>query len=144
MLVEEIMSLDPVYCGPDTDLREVARMMVKFDCGEIPVCDELGRPIGVVTDRDIVCRMVAQGTNPIGTPASRCMSRPVITARPDMTVDQAAELMEQHQVRRLPVVDDDGLCCGMLAQADLATKGPAEHVIEVMEAVSEPALALGA
>jgi CBS domain-containing protein len=144
MLVRDIMSADPIFCAADTDLREVARMMVEFDCGEIPVCDERGRPIGVVTDRDMVCRMIALGQDPIGAPAARCMSRPVVTATPDMPIDDAARLMEQYQVRRLPVVDAEGACCGMLAQADLAIKGPRSQVVEVVEAVSEPALAMGA
>jgi CBS domain-containing protein len=138
MQVRDIMSVDAICCTPDTSLAEVAQMMVTQDCGEIPVCDEAGKPVGVVTDRDIVCRIVAKRKNPLSLRASDCMSSPVVTVTPDASVDECAELMENHQVRRLPVVGGDGTCCGIVAQADLATKGPRETSCEMVAAVSEP------
>ena len=137
MLVKDIMSREPVCCSPTTGLQEVARKMVECDCGEIPVCDESRKPIGVVTDRDIVCRLVAQGKNPLQVTARDCMSTPVITASPDTPVEDCARLMEQYQVRRLPVVDANDVICGMVAQADLAKKAPRDTTIEVVEKVSE-------
>jgi CBS domain-containing protein len=107
------------------------------------VCDEAGKPIGVVTDRDIVCRVIAQGKNPADLKAADCMSKSVITATPDLDVADCARLMEQYQVRRLPVVDEQGVCCGMVAQADLARKAPRETTIEVVEEVSKPGAAGG-
>ena len=95
MLVKDIMSSDPICCARDTSLRRVAEKMVEFDCGEIPVCDERGKPIGVVTDRDIVCRLVAKGHDPLEARAEDCMSQPVVTATPDMAIDDCARLMEQ-------------------------------------------------
>jgi CBS domain-containing protein len=138
MNVSEIMSADFASCTPATTLRDVAVMMVERDCGEIPVCDELGKPVGVVTDRDIVCRVVAKGRNPLEANAADCMSSVVITTTPETLVDDCARLMEQYQVRRLPVVDQDGSCCGMIAQSDLARKGPRETAAEVVQKVSEP------
>jgi CBS domain-containing protein len=79
MKVKDIMSTDPACCSPETKLQDVAKLMVEHDCGEIPVCDGAGRTVGVVTDRDIVCRMVAKGLDPTGRPARECMSSPVIT-----------------------------------------------------------------
>jgi CBS domain-containing protein len=138
MRVKDLMSSDPICCTRDTSLREVAEKMVQYDCGEIPVCDDGGRPIGVVTDRDIVCRLVAKGHDPLEARAQDCMSEPVITTTPDMPVDECARLMEQYQVRRLPVVDANGVCCGIVAQADLARHGERHITAEVVEHVSEP------
>jgi CBS domain-containing protein len=135
------MSRDPICCEPGSAIGDVARMMTQYDCGEIPVCDERGRPIGVVTDRDIVCRMVAREENPLRHLAADCMSRPVITATPTMSIADCARLMETHQVRRLPVVDEGGVCCGIIAQADLATKGCREETADLVERVSEPRIA---
>jgi CBS domain-containing protein len=138
MRVKDIMSSDPICCARDTSLREVAEKMVEYDCGEIPVCDERGKPLGVVTDRDIVCRLVAKGHDPLEARAEDCMSQPVVTASPDMTVEDCARLMEQYQVRRLPVVDEQGVCCGIDAQADFARHGTRATTAEVVERVSEP------
>ena len=138
MRVEDIMSRDPVCCGPDTTLREVAEKMVEYDCGEIPICDEAGKPIGVIPDRDIVCRVVAKGHDPLEERAEDYMSRPVVTTHPGMPLDECVRLMEQYQVRRLPVVDEGGVCCGMLAQADVARHATRDTIAEVVEHVSEP------
>ena len=138
MRVNEIMSTDPVCCARETNLREVAELMVTNDCGEIPICDGERRPIGVVTDRDIVCRLVAKGHNPLEATAEDCMSDPVITTDPEMDLDDCARLMEQYQVRRVPVVDKKGVLCGIITQADLARRAPRATMVEVMEKVSEP------
>jgi CBS domain-containing protein len=138
MKIEEIMTRDPACCAPETSLREVAERMVEYDCGEIPIRDASRKPIGTVTDRDIVCRLIAKGKNPLDLKAKDCMSSPVVTARPDMAVEEASRLMEQYQVRRLPVVDGSGAICGMVAQGDIARKGPRQMAIEVVEKVSEP------
>ncbi|HJQ84064.1 MAG TPA: CBS domain-containing protein [Candidatus Binatia bacterium] len=138
MQVKDIMSPDPKCCAPRTELREVAEMMVAEDCGELPVCDDARKPVGVVTDRDIVCRLVAKGRNPLEARAEDCMSAPPITTTPETAVEDCARLMEQYQVRRLPVVDANGVCCGMVAQADLARKAPRDTTIEVVGKVSEP------
>ena len=138
MQVREIMSEKPTCCAPTTSVVEIAEMMVTQDCGDIPVCDAGGKPIGVVTDRDIVCRLVAKRKDPSKATAQECMSKPVVTVRPDAPIDEAATLMEQYQVRRLPVVEQDGTCCGVISQADLARKAPRSTAAEVVSKVSEP------
>jgi CBS domain-containing protein len=138
MRVMDIMSGHPTCCRTDTTLREVAEKMVECDCGEIPVCDDRGRPIGVVTDRDIVCRLVAKGHDPLQAVAEDCMSEPVVTAAPDMDIGECARLMEQYQVRRLPVVDAEGSCVGIVTQADFARRGTRDAAAEVVACVSEP------
>ena len=138
MQVRDIMSTDPRCCAPGDSLVDVAQMMVEQDCGEIPVCDQSGKPVGVLTDRDIVCRLVAKGKEPTTLKAQDCMSAPVVTVTPDTPIEDCARLMEQYQLRRLPVVDESGRCCAMVAQADLATRGPRDTTIEVVSKVSEP------
>ncbi len=137
-VVKDIMTSDPTCCARETNMREVAVKMVECDCGEIPVCDETHKPIGVVTDRDIVCRLIAKGHNPLEATAEECMSEPVVTATADMPIDECARLMEQYQVRRLPVVDGKGALIGIVAQADLARRANRSVTGNVLEHVSEP------
>jgi len=139
MNVSEIMTVGPSYCAPDTDLQEIAAMMVAEDCGEIPVC-EYGtkKPIGVVTDRDIVCRTIAKGLNPLSMKASACLSAPCVTVVQDMSVDECCRLMEEYQVRRLPVIDEDGDLCGIVSQADLACHNDESHTGQVVKSISQP------
>ena len=136
--VRDIMTTDPAHCAPETPLRTVAEKMVQCDCGEIPVCDQSRKPIGVVTDRDIVCRLVAKGRNPLDAVARDAMSQPVVCCTPDTSISECARLMEQHQVRRLPVVDANGALCGMVAQGDLARRSSSRTAAKVVERVSEP------
>jgi CBS domain-containing protein len=138
MKVSEVMTKDPACCTPETGLKEVARLMVEHDCGEIPVVDgqRTMRPVGVVTDRDIVVRCVAEGKNPLEAEAGDVMSSPVVTVTPDMTLEEVADLMEEHQLRRVPVVDEAGAVCGIVAQADIAHHASAREVAEVVREVS--------
>ena len=81
-------------------------MMVENNCGEIPIVDRSNHPIGVVTDRDIVCRVVAEGKNPTGQTADSCMTRPVVTVPTDAPLDEVIATMEDYQIRRVPVIDE--------------------------------------
>ena len=135
-LARDFMTSDPACCRPHTMLDQVAKMMVQYDCGEIPVLDVTDRPIGVVTDRDIVCRLVAEGKNPMAYPAETCMSESVVTVRADAPIREVVATMEQHQVRRVPVVDDRGCCIGIISQADVASVAPAGQVGELVREVS--------
>lgn len=135
-LARDVMTPDPACCAPHTPLDQVAQLMVENNCGEIPVIDVTDQPIGVVTDRDIVCRVVAQGKNPVGYTAETCMSQPVVPVRSDATLDEVISTMERHQIRRVPVVDDHGCCAGIIAQADVAIIGPEHDVAELVREVS--------
>jgi CBS domain-containing protein len=130
------MTPDPACCTPGTSVDEVAKLMVQNDCGEIPIVDASDRVIGVVTDRDIVCRVVARGRNPIGHTAEECMSRSVVTVAPDTPVEEVVATMERHQIRRVPVVADGGSCAGIISQADLARAGLEHVVAELVREVS--------
>src|SRR5262245_39856047 len=135
MQVRDIMSDHLVCCNPETPLQEVARLMADYDCGEIPVvrAGESRRPVGVVTDRDIACRVVAQCLNPLNLTARDCMSSPVVTVAADDDLEDCCRTMERQQVRRVPVVDEIGECCGIVSQADIAraaSETVAGHVVK--------------
>jgi CBS domain-containing protein len=135
-LARDVMTANPACCRPDTPLDQVARLMVQHDCGEIPVIDTDEQPIGVVTDRDIVCRIVAQGRNPLAYSAETCMSQPVVMVHISAPLDEVVATMEKHQVRRVPVIDENGCCVGMIAQADVAWNAREREVGELVREVS--------
>jgi CBS domain-containing protein len=146
MQVKDVMTAEPACCVSETALQEVAKLMVDHDCGEIPVVDskDTRLPIGVVTDRDIVCRTVARGINPLELTVADCMSTPCVTVTPEMTVEQCSKIMEQNMIRRVPVVDADGSCCGIVALADIALHAKTNLTAEVVKEVSEPTSAASA
>jgi CBS domain-containing protein len=146
MQVKEVMTADPACCISETGLQEVARMMIDHDCGEIPVVDtkRTRLPIGVITDRDIVCRTVAQGLNPLDLTVADCMSEPCVTVTPEMSVEECSRIMEENKIRRVPVVDADGSCCGIVALADIALYARRSVAAEVVKEVSEPTAAAAA
>ncbi len=137
MTVRKLMTPNPACCTMDTTLQEVARMMVKCDCGEIPVVErpDLRRPIGVVTDRDIVCRAVAEGTSPLLS-AGTVMSSPAVTITEHDDIDEVIRLMETHQIRRVPVVDQNGVICGIVSLADIARLESRKETGELVREVS--------
>jgi CBS domain-containing protein len=116
------MTNNPACCMPDSSLQEVARLMVENDCGCIPVVDsQLGmKPIGTITDRDITVRTVASGQNPLEMKASDIMSIDIATIKPSASLEECFDVMEEKEIRRILVVDEQGRCCGIVAQADVA------------------------
>jgi CBS domain-containing protein len=135
-VARDVMTADPACCTPETSLDQVAQLMVQNNCGEIPVIDRSSQLVGVVTDRDIVCRIVADGKNPIGHTAAQAMSYPVVTVGATTSLDDVVSTMERHQIRRVPVVDEHGCCAGIIAQADIARDGPEHEVAELVREVS--------
>jgi CBS domain-containing protein len=146
MKVKDVMTADPACCISESALQEVAQMMVDHDCGEIPVVDnkETKLPIGVITDRDIVCRTVARGINPLDLTVADCMSKPCVTVTPAMSVEECSRIMEENKIRRVPVVDAGGSCCGIVALADIALNAKRNVAAEVVREVSEPTAAASA
>jgi CBS domain-containing protein len=138
MLAKEFMTKDPACCKPDSTVQEAAQLMVDCDCGEIPVVEneQTRRVVGVITDRDIACRAVAQGRDPRSTKVRDIMSSPVITVSPDITVEECCQIMEQNQVRRVPVIDQSKRCCGIISQADIAQAANEHDTAEVVKDVS--------
>ncbi len=140
MKVKDIMTRNPACCTPESSLSDVARLMVDRDCGEIPVVESQDsmRPLGVVTDRDIVIRAIAQGKNPTGMTARDVMTSPAVTVTPDTSVEDCCKTLESRKVRRVPVVDARGGCCGMVSQADVAKHASEKMTAGVVRTVSEP------
>ena len=138
MQVKDIMTKFPVCCTPNTPVQQVAQEMIKHDCGCLPVVESDARPklLGVITDRDIVCRGVAKGENPQFLTAEACMSTAVVPATREMDVDTCCQLMEHHQVRRMPVVGALGFCCGIVSQADIAERCEAAQSAELVRDIS--------
>lgn len=141
MQVRDIMSENPVYGTPDTSLHVIGQMMVENDCGCIPIVEsnDTKSPIGMITDRDIVIRTVAENRNPLDLQAEDIMTGGIVTVAPETSVEECCNLMESKQIRRVAVVDADGALCGMVAQADIATKTSTDKTAEVVQEVSKGA-----
>jgi CBS domain-containing protein len=144
MKVSEIMSRNPRTVTPDTPVSEAARLMKEEDVGIVPVVEQVGgaetraRLVGVVTDRDIAVRHVAEGRTS-DAPVRDVMSGGVQTCGPDDDVDTVMELMGREQIRRVPIVDERGSLVGVVAQADLARKARANGEVErTVEQISQP------
>lgn len=136
--VTSVMTSQPTCCSRDTPLPDVARMMIDHDCGQIPVVDADRKPIGVVTDRDIAIRVVAQGRDSATATAADAMSTPCMTVSTATSLRDAVCLMEAEKIRRVPVVDGEGRLAGIVSIADLALAGKDEATAEVVKQVSEP------
>jgi len=140
MDVKSVMTADPCCCTRDTPLRDVAKMMVDNDCGQIPVVDSMDskKPLGVVTDRDIAIRIVAEGRDAATATAADAMTTPCKTVTTDTSLKDCVCLMEAEQIRRVPVVDANGKLAGIVAIADISLAGKHEATAEVVKEVSEP------
>ena len=135
--VRDAMSADPRHAVPELSLTEAARIMKDEDVGSLPVVDTDGRLIGIITDRDIVIRAVAEQVDPQSVHVGDVASRSPVTAAPEDDLDDALSAMAASQVRRLPVVEE-GRLVGMLAQADVAIEAKAKQVGETLEQISQP------
>ena len=138
MKISEVMTKNPAHCLDTTSLVDVAKMMAECDCGSIPVVDgpDTKKPIGTITDRDITIRTVAHNKNPLTMVAGEVMTTNPITVREDATFEEACEAMENAQIRRILVVNNEGACCGIVAQADIALKAGERETAELVKDVS--------
>lgn len=134
--VRELMTPGVETVSPSQPLREAAQMMKAGDFGSMPVV-EGDRLVGVLTDRDIVVRAVAAGLDTSSTRVSEVASREPVVVAADQDLDEALELMAEHRVRRLPVVDD-GRLVGVLSQADVALEAKEKQTGEVLQEISQP------
>jgi len=119
MKVEDIMTREVQCCGPETNLAAAAKMMWDSDCGVLPILNVQGQVLGVITDRDICMAASTKNSPPSAITVWETSSGKAITCRPDDDIHTALDLMERGKVRRLPVVDDDGVLQGMLSMNDL-------------------------
>ena len=134
--IRDLMTPNPATIEPNQPVAEAARLMREYDAGIIPIV-EGDRLSGTVTDRDITIRVVAEGRDPQSTTIGEIASRDIVTIDPEQNLDEALRLMAQHQVRRLPVVEEDGRLVGMLAQADVARTQSPEKTGEMLSDISQ-------
>jgi CBS domain-containing protein len=134
--VRDVMTPGVRTVSPSQSLAEAAEVMKGEDVGSVPVVEE-GRLAGIVTDRDIVTRAVAERRDPQTVKVGEVASQELVTVEPEQDLDEALALMAYHQVRRLPVVEE-GQLVGMLAQADVALEAKEKKVGEVVEEISKP------
>jgi CBS domain-containing protein len=139
MKARDVMTKSPTCATPDARLEAIARMMIQCDCGGIPiVAEESGMPIGIVTDRDIVVRTVADGLDPLVLTARDCMTTPAVTVDEDEDLSEIVDLLERRQLRRVIVVDRTGAVSGIIAQADIAAHTSKRKAGELLKEVSHP------
>jgi CBS domain-containing protein len=131
--LRELMTSQVRTCRENAPLTEVAQIMAEVNCGAVPVVTGENRVAGIITDRDMVLRAIAHGEDVQRTTASACMTHPVTCAGPEMDAHEAANMMAQRQIRRLPVVEHDRLV-GIVALGDMATINI--HVNEAGDALS--------
>lgn len=138
--VADIMTRNPACCTPEMKVTEAAELMLSYDCGEIPVIYNFveKKVVGVITDRDICIRIVAQGFNPKLFDVADCMTTPAIVVEETATIDECCQIMEENEIRRVPVVDLNGNCVGMLSLADVAKYSQAKLTTELIRRVSVP------
>ena len=133
--IREAMTSKPCSIDADKPVSYAAKMMRDEDVGLAPIV-EGERLVGVLTDRDIAVRVVAEGRDPDRVKVAEVASRDVVTLDPQQDLDEALRLMAQHQVRRLPVVEEDGRLVGVVAQADVAKEADKGRTGEVVQQIS--------
>ena len=134
--VRESMTSNPCAIDADKPVSYAAKMMKDEDVGFAPIV-EGDRLIGTVTDRDIVLRVVAEGKDPASVSVREIASTELVTVDPQQDLDEALHLMAQHQIRRVPVVEEDGRLVGVVAQADVARDASEKRVGEMVEEISK-------
>jgi CBS domain-containing protein len=140
MRVSELMTPNARCIRPDATLREAAEKMRDLDVGPLPVCGDNGRLVGMITDRDIAIRAVADGQDPKTTRVQDVMTPDVIYCFEDQDVAEAADLMKENQIRRLVVLNRDKNLVGIVSLGDMAVDTDDEQLVgSTLEAVSEPA-----
>ena len=135
MKVKDMMHRGAEFVAPNATLQQIAKKMRDFDVGAIPVCDK-GKPVGIVTDRDIAIRALANGMDPAKVEAREVMSRNVVFCRDSEEAEDALRIMEDNQVRRLPVLDEEHKLIGMVSLGDISHALSQEMTGEVTRAVS--------
>jgi CBS domain-containing protein len=140
MQVSEVMTPGVECVRPEDSIAQAAERMRALNIGSLPVCGDNDRLLGMVTDRDITVRATAAGCDPGGTCVGGVMTAHVISCCEDQDVEEAARMMEQHQIRRLVVLDRGGRLVGIVSLGDLAVDSGDGHLAGLaLEAISEPA-----
>jgi CBS domain-containing protein len=139
MLVKDVMSTKVIFCTPSDTVQAAARAMKLHGVGALPVVSDFvnAKLEGIVTDRDLCCGVVAEAKLPEKTRIAEVMTRNPVTCAPGNTLEDCETLMQEHQIRRIPVVDNQGRCVGIVAQADIALHAPAGIVAKTLAEISK-------
>jgi CBS domain-containing protein len=140
MKVKDGMTKQVICCTPRDTAEKVARIMKAGDVGAVPVVSDLKtRQLeGIVTDRDLCCRVMAPGKASASVSIRKAMTHKPVTCGPDDLLDDCEKLMQKHRIRRVPVVDKKGRCIGIVAQGDIARHAPAAKVRQTIAEISRP------
>ena len=140
MRIADIMTREPICCEPSDNAEKVAQLMREYDIGAIPVVSDFvsRRLVGIITDRDICTLVTAEGKHPAKTAIGPYMTRTLITCSPDDTLETCEDLVKKHRIRRVPVVDRENSCVGIVAQADLARLSAPERLQALLTHISTP------
>lgn len=144
MMCGDVMTKDPACCVPTDSAARVAKVMKTQDVGSIPVCESRNsrKLVGIITDRDLALHVVAEGRDANSTNVQDVMTREPFTCHPDEDLQSALNAMQRYQVRRIPIVDRSGQLVGIIAQADMATRGAERgKTAEMIEEISKPSTA---
>ena len=138
--IEGLMTRGPICCTPDDHVIDCAKAMEREDVGVIPIVEsrDTRKLVGVVTDRDLALRVVADGRNPADLTVEDCMSEDLVTVKETDDLSTALQLMQEHKLRRIMVVDDDFCCIGVLSQADVAQAAAPDQVRRTVAEISRP------
>jgi CBS domain-containing protein len=141
MKVREIMTADPVCCVPTDTAQRVAQLLRDDDIGSVPIVgdQESHKLVGMITDRDLCCSVLADGLDPKTTTVASFMSAEPVSCRDGENVEHCERAMQEHQVRRMPIVDGENCVIGIVSQADLALKCKPEEVSKTVAEISKAA-----
>jgi CBS domain-containing protein len=140
MKVQDVMAQHPVSCRLTDTVQTVAQILRDEDIGSLPVVSDgdSGRLVGIITDRDLCCRILATGLDPTTTSIEAYVTRDVVTCRPEQSLDSCVKLMQLHQIRRILIVNRDARCVGILSQADLARSDQSDRMGKTVAEISKP------
>jgi CBS domain-containing protein len=140
MKVREVMSANPICCVPGDTAQRVAQAMCQNNIGSLPVVvDQQSRKLlGMITDRDLCCAIIAEGLDPKRTTIERFVTTNPVVCRDGENIDHCEQAMQERRVRRVPIVDGEGGCIGIVAQADVALKDKPERVSRTIAEISKP------
>jgi CBS domain-containing protein len=136
----DVMTRNVICCVPEDTVEDAARIMKREDVGPVPVVkdQESRRLVGIVTDRDLAMKVIAEGRGPRKTRVADVMTKDPVSCRAEDSVEEALGAMSRHQIRRIPIVDDSNCMIGIIAQADVATRvGEPERTGDVVEEISK-------
>ncbi|MFA5837780.1 MAG: CBS domain-containing protein [Bellilinea sp.] len=137
---ETVMTKNPICCQPSDSVMKVAQWMKRENIGSIPVIenDETRKLVGIVTDRDLALKIVGQGSDPKSVQVEEVMTYKLVTCRPEDDIQRALDKMSEHQLRRIPIVNEDNKILGIISQADVATRvNQPEKTAEIVKDISQ-------